>query len=84
VSEIINREDPSFPLYKSLDIMNKISNLLEDATDLLEEWIIFLWRKEIDQKYGLISNKLPNFCSNCGLKIERDMKTCPTCEKTLA
>ena len=83
VSEKINREDPSFPLYKSLDIMNEISNLLEDATDLLEEWIIYLWRKEIDQKYGLISNKLPNFCSNCGLKIEGDMKTCPTCEKTL-
>ena len=83
VSEKINSEDPSFPLYKSLDIMNEISNLLEDATDLLEEWIIYLWRKEIDQKYGLISNKLPNFCSNCGLKIEGDMKTCPTCEKTL-
>lgn len=83
VSEKINSEDPSFPLYKSLDIMNEISNLLEDVTDILEEWIIYLWRKEIDQKYGLISNKLPNFCSNCGLKIEGDMKTCPTCEKTL-
>lgn len=81
--ESINREDPRFHLFEDMDLMVEASNFLMDATELLEKKVVYLWRKEIYLKYGLIIDKLPNFCSNCGHKTDGDMKSCPKCEKTL-
>lgn len=68
---------------------NKFLNLIE-TTDLLENIFMllakkveYLARKEIEVNYGLNRDKKPNFCSNCGYKIDENWKLCPKCGKKL-
>ena len=81
--ETVDRESPLFHLYEAFDLEVEVTNFLMDAIDLLVKKVLYLARKEIYLKYGLISDILPNFCSNCGRKIDGDLKSCPTCEKPL-
>ncbi|NVM44102.1 MAG: hypothetical protein HWN79_04205 [Candidatus Lokiarchaeota archaeon] len=83
IRALSKNEDPCFHLFEAMDLMDEASDFLMDARDLLEKKVVYLWRKEIDLKYGLNSDKLPNYCSNCGYKITNDLISCPKCEEVL-
>lgn len=80
-----NRNEESSPSKAE----NKFFKLIE-TTDLLDKAYVLvakkvesLARREIANKYGLETDIQPNFCSNCGYKIEGSWKLCPICGRKL-
>ncbi|NVM17897.1 MAG: hypothetical protein HWN80_09280 [Candidatus Lokiarchaeota archaeon] len=59
------------------------TDLLDKAFILVAKKVEYLARKEIDVKYGLETDAQPNYCSNCGYKIEGSWKLCPICGKKM-
>ena len=59
------------------------SDLLDKAFILLANRVEYLARKEIELKYGLMTDSYPNFCSRCGYRIESSWNVCPICGKRL-
>ncbi len=64
-------------------ILLETTDLLDKAFILLANRVEHLARKEIEFKYGLLTDSHPNFCSRCGYRIEGSWSLCPICGKNL-
>ena len=64
-------------------ILLETTDLLDKAFILLANRVEHLARKELELKYGLMTDSHPNFCSRCGYTIEGSWILCPICGKEL-
>ena len=81
-ASVVEDTTPSKGTEKFLKLL-ETTDLLEETFMLLAKKVEYLARKEIELNYGLNRDKQPNFCTNCGYKIDGDWKLCPKCGKKL-